>query len=102
MSQEEWLETIDVVRNFGPTLLDDANEAQIEYRSNLEPATIKKWGKKYQGEPMIRLFKVEEYYVENSDSPHYHLYRLHKRKNREEKQWLICVPQMKVFDAILE
>ena len=54
MSQSEWLETIDVVCNFGPTLLDDANEAQSEYRSNLEPATIKKWGKKYQGEPMIR------------------------------------------------
>jgi hypothetical protein len=103
MSHREWQEAIDIVRNFGPIHLSDANAEQIQFRENLSPATVRKWTRTSAGTTrrLIQLYKVEDRPEEGDDnSSNPQLLRLHKRKNWDVERWLICVPQCKVFDAI--
>jgi hypothetical protein len=63
---------------------------------------VKKWIKKYQGERLLDKYRVKEYKLPGSDTIQYRLLRRHKRKSWSEAKWLICVPQLQVFDAIRE
>lgn len=102
LSQREWQEAIEIVRFMGPAKLRDATEEQIRFRSSLSKVTVRNWTKKVNGVPKIELYQVEEYYVPGSDEAQYRLLRLFQRPTWNEPKWLICVPQLKVFDAIRE
>ena len=102
MSQAEWEEAIHIVRNFGPALLSDANEEQKAFRKSLGKKKEKKWTKRDEGVPLIEKYKVEEYTLPDSDQTHHRLLKRHKRASWTEEKWLLCIPQLDVFDAISE
>ena len=102
MTQTEWDEAINIVRNFGPRKRKYANEEQIRFRDSLPQSTMKKWTKLYEGAALLEKYKAEEYKLPGSDQTHYRLLRNHKRSRWEEKRWLTCVPQLDVYDAIYE
>ncbi len=96
MSQREWEETINVVLNFGPKRHDDATEDQKKFRKSLGPKKAKNWAR------IIELYKVEEYILPGSGQQRKRLLRSHQRKGWAEPRWLLCIPQLEVFDAIHE
>jgi hypothetical protein len=63
---------------------------------------VRNWIRLIHGVPKIELYKVEKYFTPGSDQAHYRLLRKFKRAGWNEAKWLICVPQLKVFDAILD
>lgn len=96
MSQGEWEEAIHIVQNFGPAKESDATEAQKDFRKSLEKSKAKKWSK------LVDKYKVEVYTLPGSDQPRKRLMRLHKPSGFDEERWLLCIPQLQVFDAIYE
>lgn len=96
MSQGEWEEAIRIVQNFGPAKATDATVAQRDFRDSLGKQKVKKWSK------VIEKYKVEEYTLPGSDEPSKRLMRLHKSSGCDEERWLLCIPQLQVFDAIYE
>jgi hypothetical protein len=101
MSETEWREALNIVPNFGPAKIREANEEQKNFRNSLEPDIVKKWTRFQNiGKHLIELFKVENSIPPGRNTQQPMLFRLHKRKNWHEEKWLRCIPQLQVFDAI--
>ena len=96
MSQQEWEEAINIVLHFGPKLQRDATDEQMAFRNSLDTAKARKWSS------LVELFRVEEYTLPGSDIKRKRLLRLHERAGWSEGKWLLCIPQLEVFDAISE
>ena len=96
MSQGEWEEAIRIVEKFGPAKESDATKEEKDFRKSLGQQKAKKWAR------LVDKYKVEEYTLPGSDQPRKRLMRLHKRSGFDEERWLLCIPQLQVFDAIYE
>lgn len=102
MNQAQWEEAINIVRHFGPQKLKDANEEQARFRKSLSKVTVRRWTKLVNCVPLIEKYKVEEFKMPGSDQIQYRLFRKYQRKHWHEEKWLLCVPQLHIFDAIHE
>ena len=99
MSQQEWEEAVNIVLNFGPKYERDATQEQLAFRKKLKTTDMKKFRRWFN---IIDKYKVVPYSLPGSTVERNRLLRLHKRNGWSEGQWLMCVPQLEVFDAISE